>query len=282
VSLLLRKRLAEADKEIVNLQEEVESLRRQLQSLRSWLRRMPRFLTETEANKLYPNVKKDAVIEGLWSFSHASGLLTDLVGERSEGVGVTVDGVLCKDGVIPNSSYPNAFLLDGSRKMKGNIDLSEDWYRLITRWGATAAVGPNFGGVTASNRENVERILMTLWSPMSAAEFILLGDPDVPMSIYGSLVRNEGKEWRDFRLGSTRHVGDETGMLTWDATYKRPKFYTGAKWILLPTLMVDALPTASGNYRGTFASLLGPTGVADKLYWCMKDKYDAYVWVQLA
>jgi len=185
-------------------------------------------------------------------------------------------------GDLNTAAYARALLLDGSRKMKGHIDLSEDWYRLITRWSATAAVGPNFGGVTSLNRENVERMLMTLWSPIAPYEFILLGDPDVPMSIYGSLVRNEGREWRDFRLGSTRHVEDEVGMLTWDATYKRPKFYTGAKWILLPTLMVDTLPTASVDYRGTFASLLGPTGVADKLYWCMKDKYDAYVWLQLA
>lgn len=51
-----------------------------------------------------------------------TGLLkVDNIGELTSNAGVTVDGVLCKDGVIPNSAYPNALLLDGSRFMTGPL-----------------------------------------------------------------------------------------------------------------------------------------------------------------
>lgn len=39
-------------------------------------------------------------ISGLYTFSHASGLLTDVIGERTGAAGVTVDGVLLKDAFI--------------------------------------------------------------------------------------------------------------------------------------------------------------------------------------
>jgi hypothetical protein len=71
-------------------------------------------------------------------------------------------------------------------------------------------------------------------------------------------------------------------MLRKNSTYNRPEYYQGNVWQLLPTLMVSALPTPSADYRGVFATLLGASGVADRLYWCMKDKADAYGWVQIA
>jgi len=46
--------------------------------------------------------------------------------EYTADAGVTVDGVLCKDGVIPDSAYPNALLLDGSRAMTGNLDMGDN------------------------------------------------------------------------------------------------------------------------------------------------------------
>lgn len=39
-------------------------------------------------------------ISGLWSFSNASGLLTNIIGERTAAAGVTIDGVLLKDGGV--------------------------------------------------------------------------------------------------------------------------------------------------------------------------------------
>lgn len=41
---------------------------------------------------------------------------------------------------------------------------------------------------------------------------------------------------------------------------------------------VAALPTASVNYRGKVALVLGAAGAADVIYLCMKDAADAYAW----
>ena len=43
-------------------------------------------------------------ITGLYTFAHASGLLTDVIGERTATAGVTVDGLLIKDGGIPQAA----------------------------------------------------------------------------------------------------------------------------------------------------------------------------------
>ena len=40
-------------------------------------------------------------ITALWSFAHASGLKTDVITERTADAGVTVDGLLIKDGSVP-------------------------------------------------------------------------------------------------------------------------------------------------------------------------------------
>jgi len=52
-------------------------------------------------------------------------LKADTIAEYTSGAGVTADGVLLKDGVIPNSAYPNAVLLDGTRKMTGNLEIEK-------------------------------------------------------------------------------------------------------------------------------------------------------------
>lgn len=50
-------------------------------------------------------------------------LFTDDISEYTAAAGVTVDGLLIKDSVIPDSGYPNALLLDGSKQMTGALDL---------------------------------------------------------------------------------------------------------------------------------------------------------------
>lgn len=49
-------------------------------------------------------LKDDETIEGLWSFENALGFKTDIISERTAGVGVTVDGLLIKDAGIPESA----------------------------------------------------------------------------------------------------------------------------------------------------------------------------------
>lgn len=46
----------------------------------------------------------DETITALWTFTNALGLLTDVIGERSVGVGVTIDGLLVRDSGIPQAA----------------------------------------------------------------------------------------------------------------------------------------------------------------------------------
>lgn len=46
----------------------------------------------------------DETITGAWTFANALGLLTDVITERSAGVGVTVDGLLIRDSGIPQAA----------------------------------------------------------------------------------------------------------------------------------------------------------------------------------
>jgi hypothetical protein len=74
---------------------------------------------------------------------------------------------------------------------------------------------------------------------------------DVDLDLADPLVA--GSRWRDF--GLSRY------------------FFSGS---------VASLPTASETYRGVMVRVEGGSGVADKLYVCMKSASDAYSWVQVA
>lgn len=58
--------------------------------------------------------------------------------ERAVGVGVTVDGLLIKDNIIPNTGYPNALLLNGTRAMTGDFlpdsDIARNTGSAALRW----------------------------------------------------------------------------------------------------------------------------------------------------
>lgn len=83
-------------------------------------------------------------IAGLYTFAHASGLLSNLIGERTGGSGVTVDGTLLKDGGIkltgllewslqettlaaiahnfdPNEKTIQRFILTGNQSISGMV-----------------------------------------------------------------------------------------------------------------------------------------------------------------
>ena len=46
----------------------------------------------------------DELITGLWTFANILGLLTDEIGERTPNLGVQVDGLVIKDGGIPEAA----------------------------------------------------------------------------------------------------------------------------------------------------------------------------------
>ena len=53
-------------------------------------------------------------------------LKINTINEVTATAGVTIDGLLIKDSVIPDAGYPNALLLDGTRAMTGNLDMNNN------------------------------------------------------------------------------------------------------------------------------------------------------------
>jgi len=73
-------------------------------------------------------------------------------------------------------------------------------------------------------------------------------------------------------------------------TYARSGYFEGAPVEIRDELLVksyvksgsvDTLPTPSAKYRGKMVRIEGGTGVADKLYICIKDELDNYVWKEV-
>lgn len=60
----------------------------------------------------------DETITGVWTFANALGILTDVIGERTPGAGVTIDGLLVRDGGIPEAvvtAHEAALVIAGSQ-----------------------------------------------------------------------------------------------------------------------------------------------------------------------
>lgn len=72
---------------------------------------------------LLARVGADETISGLYTFSNAAGLLTDVIGERTAAAGVTVDGLLIKDGGIPQAAVTahQAALSIATTQLTGNM-----------------------------------------------------------------------------------------------------------------------------------------------------------------
>jgi len=183
---------------------------------------------------------------------------------------VTIDGVLCKDGVIPDSAYPNALLLDGSRAMTGDLNLGGNRLNLgpglpyIDQWGGSAwwvrilhADGTRMGYLYVHLIRAVEwqspgrLILDTLESRAAYAEIWFrmpnVGPGYIPVKC----------NWNTFSLQSDTFLKigvDSDGVL----------------------------PTPSADYRGKMIMTEGGTGVRDKLYICLKSDADTYSWVLIA
>lgn len=60
--------------------------------------------TQITDGSLLARLAGTETVTGLWTFSHASGLLSDVIGERTATAGVTIDGLLIKDSGIPQAA----------------------------------------------------------------------------------------------------------------------------------------------------------------------------------
>lgn len=60
--------------------------------------------TQITDGSLLARVASTETISGLWTFSNAGGLKTDIIAERTGAAGVTIDGLLIKDSGIPQAA----------------------------------------------------------------------------------------------------------------------------------------------------------------------------------
>lgn len=129
-------------------------------------------------------------------------LKTDVLDEYSVGIGVTVDGVLCKDGVVPNSAYPNALLLDGSRKMARTLttlNIDPD----ITATYALGSGGKRYATGYINTVYSVDTYAGTLYASLQTKTDVI-GEysPGAGVTIDGVLLKDTG-----ISLGDATHEG---------------------------------------------------------------------------
>ena len=152
----------------------------------------------------------------------------DAISEITPGAGVTLDGVLCKDNVIPNSAYPNALLLDGSRLMAGDFVPDGNYTRRIGTGGAawlSALIGTlylntlqaetNPGSIWTKNEANAAIWFRTIFGGAQVcAKLISLGANNGAFQIDrgGDIVGLAGKTLTyDNIIVNTDIVPDEDG-----------------------------------------------------------------------
>ena len=189
-----------------------------------------------------------------------------MINEKTDATGVTVDGVLCKDGVIPNAVYPNALLLDGSRAMTGGIK----WVNCQLTEGGAGDI------ITVRNIDNTD---------YRALKGVL-------MPVGNMYMQNQGRLATDWSTASyflSQYIGG--GVFTDIAEVHNEMIdisragnitFLDDKFLKIGKDSDGTLPTPDASYRGKMIRVEGGAGVADKLYMCMKSAADTYSWVQIA
>ena len=111
--------------------------------------------TQIPNGTLLARVADAEEVTGLWSFAHASGLKADALTERTPAAGITVDGLLVKDGSLPSWAGSTALTTLGTVE--------------TGTWSATA-IAPTKGGTG-----------LTAWAlgdvPYASAENVLSALP---------------------------------------------------------------------------------------------------------
>lgn len=202
-----------------------------------------------------------------WAHAHLSDatvyntLNVDNLLEESTGAGVTVDGVLCKDNVIPDSAYPNAILDDGTRAMTGDFDLATfnlkfdtvEFEEYLTGYVRLVNIG-----TTTYKHLRVSTFYAVIWQGVSTESTI---------------------QTRKINLGRVVMTG-------WDGSATKQSF--GVKSYTTPAVVLPYFidqgsgPAASSTYRGHLLYTEGAGGVADTLKMCLKSAADTYSWVVIA
>lgn len=217
----------------------------------------------------------------------------DTIAEITAAAGVTIDGVLCKDGAIPETAvpvlkdakYPNALLLDGSREMVSGKKIS--WavganpHPYITNWNPFGAVYDEsiyfftWNYCTFAGTSFYFNALEAIFN-LSSIKFgkdgqIILSEFDLPFKVYDGV--SAYQTVMDLVRASTPYVDI---LLCGDISLINDKF------LKIGRDSDGTLPTPDASYRGKLIRVEGGAGVADLLYCCMKSAADTYSWVQVA
>jgi hypothetical protein len=113
--------------------------------------------TQIPNGAILARVASGETITGLWAFAHPSGLKTDTITERTAAAGVTVDGLLIKDGGIPEGAVT-----------AHEAALSIGWSQL-TDIPATNLPAPGAaGGYARSNGSGWVRVSGVAWGDLTS------------------------------------------------------------------------------------------------------------------
>lgn len=150
---------------------------------------------------------------------YALRFFCDDIREKTLNAGVEVDGVLCKDGVLEDSAYPNALLLDGTRAIEKTVYYDEEYNNGDS--GASKTIDWGNG--------NKQKITLTANSTLTFT------NPSGPCNIVLKVVQD----------------GTGSRTVTWDGDVKwsggAPTLSTGAGDIDILTFYFDGT-----NYYGAF------------------------------
>jgi len=217
------------------------------------------------------------VLDGSVTIVAGQILSIDTINEVTVDGGVTIDSVLLKDGVLEDSAYPNALLLDGTRAMTDTATMKD-----VIIEGATKTVRlivTNVSGVdtlavmndVGTQKRNVscEFLYSTRWYSLGNPGFF------VPWADRGIKFVDQ----------STSVVIAEFG----DGTFgEYLTIYKAGDITMLDDKMIDlgnavsGLPAANAMNRGKIAFVEGAGGARDREYRCMKSDSDTYSWVEVA
>lgn len=127
----------------------------------------------------------------------------DELREKTANAGVTVDGLLIKDGVIPSGGLPGAFLVDGTRALTSNLDAGGNRLTNIAD-GQAATDGVSKGQLDAA--------LQGLDWQESVLDRDLTAPPGAPAT---------GDRYIVAAVGSGTWLGQDNNIAEWD----------GAQWV---------------------------------------------------
>jgi len=193
---------------------------------------------------------------------------TDTINEKTTAAGVTVGGVLCKDGAL-KLTLGQPLYLGGTY---GGVDQKIWSLDNLNIKIQTCDVIYLHGNLVSDGQAQFNSYFMM------ASGF--------PVYFYGSSYPYGGNQFKTYDdLGNWQEIARVYGGVS-DYRFEISRAGDIAllddKFLKIGKDSDGVLPTPDASYRGKMIRVEGGAGVADKLYICMKSAADTYSWVQVA